>query len=73
MVRSLDVDVNSFINELDVNLAASRSVFSHFDSVMHVMSDADWDKIQLKVNFTTHPLPPFPVIYFVLCYDLRNT
>ena len=50
MVRSLDVDVNGFIDELDQNLAASRSVFSHFDSVMNILTDDDWERIQLKVS-----------------------
>ena len=50
MVRSVDYDVNSFLNEMDRSLEASRDVFSHFDNVMLVMSDAEWEAVQLKVG-----------------------
>ena len=50
MVRSLDCDVNSFLNEIDRSLEASRDVFSHFDNVMHQMTDDEWEAVQLTVR-----------------------
>ena len=51
MVRSVDCDVNSFLSEIDRSLEASRDVFSHFDNVMHRMSDAEWEAVQLTVHY----------------------
>lgn len=48
MVRSMDFDVHSFLREMDQSLAASRSVFRDFDARFQVLSDEDWESIQLK-------------------------
>lgn len=50
MVRSLDFDVNGFLNDIDRNLEASRDVFRHFDDVMKVIGEEEWEQIQLKVR-----------------------
>ena len=50
MVHSLDYDVNAFLNDLDCDLEVSRDIFRQFDDVMRVISEEDWEILQLKVR-----------------------
>ena len=49
MVRSCDYNINDFLSEMDRSLQQSRDVFKHFDDVNQIMTENDWEKIQLKV------------------------
>ena len=49
MVKSLDCNVDGFLNQLDRDLQASRDIFKQFDNIMNVISDEEWENIQLKV------------------------
>lgn len=53
MIRSYEADVNSFLQELDRELEASRDVFRHFDEVHKIITDEEWESIQLKVLHIT--------------------
>ncbi|XP_064644606.1 RING finger protein 32-like [Lineus longissimus] len=48
MVKSLDYNINEFFSEIDRNVQASRDVFKQFELASMVMSDEDWDEIQIK-------------------------
>ncbi|KAK6182508.1 hypothetical protein SNE40_010182 [Patella caerulea] len=48
MVRSCDFQVNDFLRELDQSLQASRNVFKNFDAMFHIVSEDEWEQIQLK-------------------------
>ncbi|XP_076455589.1 RING finger protein 32-like [Babylonia areolata] len=48
MVRSCDFDVNSFLREIDHSLERSRDIFRHFDAVHRIITDEEWEAIQLK-------------------------
>ena len=50
MVRSLDVDVNAFLTEMDHSLEASRDIFRAFDNKLRVITDEEWEEIQYKVR-----------------------
>lgn len=48
IVRSCDFNVNTFLTEIDENLEASRDIFRRFDETFHVISEEEWEGIQLK-------------------------
>ena len=48
MLRSVDMDVDGFLRDLDQSLEASRDVFRKFDDVTRVITVEDWEAIQLK-------------------------
>ncbi|KAK7093165.1 hypothetical protein V1264_008807 [Littorina saxatilis] len=48
MIKSCDFDVNSFLHEIDNSLERSRDIFRHFDAIHRVITEDDWDVIQLK-------------------------
>ncbi|XP_060080407.1 RING finger protein 32-like [Ylistrum balloti] len=48
IVRSCDFNVNTFLTEIDQSLQASRDIFRRFDETFHVISDDEWEAIQLK-------------------------
>ncbi|XP_069106705.1 RING finger protein 32-like [Argopecten irradians] len=48
IVRSCDFNVNTFLTEIDQSLEASRDIFRRFDETFNIISDDDWDTIQLK-------------------------
>ena len=50
MLRSIDCDVDGFLRDLDQSLEASRDVFRQFDDVMRILSEEEWEVIQLRVN-----------------------
>ena len=51
MVKSCDFDVNSFLSEIDSSLEQSRDIFRQFDAIHRIITDEDWEMIQLKVQF----------------------
>lgn len=50
MVKSLDYDVNRFLSDLDQSLEASRDIFRNFDNALRIISEEEWEAIQLKVK-----------------------
>ena len=50
MVRSMDYDVNAFLREIDRSVEASRDVFRHFDDIRRLLTEDEWEVIQLKVG-----------------------
>lgn len=51
MLRSCDFNIDVFLTEIDENLAASRAVFRNFDATFNIMTEEQWEEIQLKVPF----------------------
>ena len=49
MLRSCDFNIDVFLTEIDENLAASRAIFRNFDATFNIMSEEQWEEIQLKV------------------------
>ncbi|XP_055997214.1 RING finger protein 32-like isoform X2 [Ostrea edulis] len=48
MLRSCDFNIDVFLTEIDENLAASRAVFRNFDATFNIMTEEQWEEIQLK-------------------------
>ncbi|XP_061165712.1 RING finger protein 32-like [Saccostrea echinata] len=48
MLRSCDFNIDVFLTEIDENLAASRAVFRNFDATFNIMSEEQWEEVQLK-------------------------
>lgn len=57
MIRSIDHDVSSFLNCLDLSVEASRDIFRQLDAKLTVISDDEWGNIQLKVMKTPVVFP----------------
>lgn len=51
MLRSCDFNIDVFLTEIDENLAASRAIFRNFDATFNIMSEEQWEEIQLKVVY----------------------
>lgn len=51
MLRSCDFNIDVFLTEIDENLAASRAIFRNFDATFNIMSEEQWEEVQLKVQF----------------------
>lgn len=51
MLRSCDFNIDVFLTEIDENLAASRAIFRNFDVTFNIMSEEQWEEVQLKVQF----------------------
>jgi len=52
MVKSLDFDINGFFSEIDRSLEASRRVFQRLDTVMMAFTEADWLRVEAKVDIS---------------------
>jgi hypothetical protein len=63
MVKSLDYNINEFFSEIDRNVQASRDIFKQFELASMVMSDEEWDEIQLKASLKGNT--PTPGMVFV--------
>ena len=50
MVKSLDCGINSLFIDVDRNLQRSRDIFRQFDRTHKMITDEDWEGIQLKVG-----------------------
>ena len=50
MIKSIDVDVGRFLQEIEDNVRESRKVFHQWDTAQCIISPQEWDDIQLKVN-----------------------
>lgn len=50
MLRSCDFNIDVFLTEIDENLAASRAIFRNFDATFNIMSEEQWEEVQLKVQ-----------------------
>lgn len=48
MLRSCDFNIDVFLTEIDENLAASRAIFRNFDATFNIMSEEQWEEVQLK-------------------------
>ena len=48
-MKSCDFDVNHFLHEIDSSLEHSRDIFRQFDAIHRIITDEDWEIIQLKV------------------------
>ena len=48
-MKSCDFDVNRFLHEIDSSLEHSRDIFRQFDAIHRIITDEDWEIIQLKV------------------------
>ncbi|KAK3087334.1 hypothetical protein FSP39_004798, partial [Pinctada imbricata] len=48
IVKSCDFNIDVFLTEIDQNIEASRNVFRDFDAIFQIMSDSQWDEVQLK-------------------------
>lgn len=51
ILRSCDFNIDVFLTEIDENLAASRAIFRNFDATFNIMSEEQWEEIQLKVVY----------------------
>lgn len=48
MLRSCDFNIDVFLTEIDENLAVSRAIFRNFDATFNIMSEEQWEEVQLK-------------------------
>ncbi|ESO93624.1 hypothetical protein LOTGIDRAFT_161737 [Lottia gigantea] len=48
MVKSCDFSLHGFLQEMDQSLEASRNVFKNFDAMFNILSEQDWEEVQLK-------------------------
>ncbi|XP_005094019.1 RING finger protein 32 [Aplysia californica] len=48
MIKSLDMNMAQFLQEIDSSVQQSRAVFSQWDATHHVIDTPEWEQIQLK-------------------------
>ncbi|WAR05586.1 RNF32-like protein, partial [Mya arenaria] len=73
MVRSCDFNVGDFLREMDQSLAASRNVFRDFDARFKIISEEEWEHIQLKAVERANQDCPICLTALATCSDSETT
>ncbi|NXO54583.1 RNF32 protein, partial [Aramus guarauna] len=61
LLSSYDINLDEFFSEIDSSLAASRDVFQQLEGKEILLSETDWEKIQMQVEICDCPICIMPL------------